>query len=180
MPVVGQRAARQQRAHMLCKRLRRLPARQARPLNVAKFVRNAGNCVTGIVDHDRQQKRHVVRHVQRPVCRQIPFPPEVAFLSRLRVRGNHRHEKRAFPDLLPDRRIPGIAAAQFVLVEPDLETRRAQGLANASCCFGVLRGLAEKDCFGGGTHGPAGVHGHHSNRRREHLNFGSRQLFEMN
>ena len=46
---------------------------------------------------------------------------------------------RAFFNLLANRCIPRIAAAQFALIEPYFPTRRTQSLSNTPCGFSVLR-----------------------------------------
>ena len=45
-------------------------------------------------------------------------------------------------------RIPGVAPAQFALVEPNLDTRCPQGLADARDRLGVLGGVGEEDGAG--------------------------------
>ena len=56
-----------------------------------------------------------------------------------------RHEQRAGLDLLPDRGIPDVAAAQFALVKPDFDASLSQSLADAASGIGVLRCIAEED-----------------------------------
>jgi len=45
----------------------------------------------------------------------------------LRVGGDERDEQRARLDLRADLRVPRVAAAQLVLIEPDLDAKAAQG-----------------------------------------------------
>ena len=52
-------------------------------------------------------------------------------------------------DLLLDLRIPGVAPAQFGLVEPYLDAGCPQGLANARDRFHVLGAVGEEDGTGG-------------------------------
>ena len=74
----------------------------------------------------------------RALISQPPFQPEVPFAARISRCRNQRNKQRAFLDLLPDRRVPRIATAQFRLVEPDFEASHAQGIANTSRCLIIL------------------------------------------
>jgi hypothetical protein len=74
--------------------------------------------------------------------RLLPLAPKVPFVSGLRVRGDHCHEQRALPYLLSDLRIPCVAAAQFALVEPNLDAMGSQRLRDALRSRGVLAGVA--------------------------------------
>ena len=55
---------------------------------------------------------------------------------------SERHVRCPVLDLLPDFVIPGIAPAQLALVEPNLDARRRQRIANALRRLGILRGVA--------------------------------------
>src|SRR5271165_1207950 len=81
----------------------------------------------------------------RSVDRELPFEPEVAFDTGARVHGYDRDEQVTGFDLSADFRIPGIAAAQFALVEPDLDGSGAQRCADSLRGLVVLRGVTEKD-----------------------------------
>ncbi len=124
--------------HAFDKSARRIARGQVHPLHVPEFLRHACVHVNRGVDHHRQQERLVVCHVQRSVHRQVPFAAEVTFLARLRVRRNHRHEERAFLDLPADRCVPRVAPAQRTLVEPDVEARCPQRVADAPGSLRVL------------------------------------------
>ena len=76
-----------------------------------------------------------MRHVQHAPRGEVPFAAEVTLGSRIGVRRDHRNEQRAVVDLLLDLRIPGVAPAQGVLVEPDVDARGPQGLADALGCL---------------------------------------------
>jgi hypothetical protein len=54
------------------------------------------------------------------------------------------HEQRALLDLLPDLRIPLVAAAQLALVEPHLNPETAQRLGDALRRVRVLVGVAQE------------------------------------
>jgi hypothetical protein len=80
----------------------------------------------GVVDGDRHQERLVFGHEVRPVTASFRLEAEIALGARVGVRRDHRHEERAFLDLLADRGVPRVAAAQLVLVEPHFEPGRLQ------------------------------------------------------
>jgi hypothetical protein len=63
----------------------------------------------------------------RSVYRQFPLKPKIALDSGTRMQGDDRDEQGAGLDLLADGSIPGIAAAQFALVEPHVDRGGAQG-----------------------------------------------------
>jgi hypothetical protein len=71
-----------------------------------------------------------------------PFEPEIAFRTRGGVRRDDRDEQCAVADLLADLQVPGVATAQFALIEPDLDARRSQRLADALRGLCILRGIA--------------------------------------
>src|ERR1700729_261840 len=97
---------------------------QARPLHLAKAVRNVGPRVTRVVDDNWNQKRHALRHVVRPVHRQLPLSTEVPFPPSLGVSRNHRDEQLALADLLADGSVPDIPAPKLALIEPNLDAGR--------------------------------------------------------
>ena len=66
----------------------------------------------------------------RAINSELPFEPEIPFRSLVSVFRDDGKEERARLDLLADRLIPRITAAQLALVEPDFDARCAQGLAN--------------------------------------------------
>jgi hypothetical protein len=69
---------------------------------------------------------------------QLPLPAKVAFQTLLCVTGDDWNEECAIPFTGSDRLIPGIAAAQLALVEPDLDARGPQRIANARSGLCVL------------------------------------------
>ena len=141
----------QQPSRALGESLRFLAPRQARPLPLAKSVGHPGRGIRSVVDHDRQQKGLVVGHQVRAVDREFPFQPEVTFAARLRVPRDDRDEERAFLDLLADRGIPRVAAAQLALIEPYDESRRAKRFADAPGGLAVLRRVAQENGLGRGA-----------------------------
>ena len=56
--------------------------------------------------------------------------------------GARRYEERARANLAADPLIPSVAAAQFALIEPNLDSRGAKGVANPLGCLGILRCVA--------------------------------------
>jgi hypothetical protein len=60
------------------------------------------------------------------------------------MRRDNREEQRARLDLLFDRRVPDIAAAELALIEPDLDPCGAEARADPLCGVRVLGGVADK------------------------------------
>jgi hypothetical protein len=56
----------------------------------------------------------------------------------------HCDEQLALADLLADRPVPDVSAAQLALVEPDFDAGGSQRRTNPSCRLGVLRRITEK------------------------------------
>jgi hypothetical protein len=112
---------REQACHPLCERQWRLTTGKSRPLYFAKPVRHPRRRVCRVVDDDGQEKRLVCSDQVRPVHGELPLQAEVALSSRLGVMRNHRDEQGAGLDLLPDRGVPSVPAAQPALVEPDFD-----------------------------------------------------------
>ena len=111
---------------------------QARPLHFPKLLRHHGLRIGGAVDDDREQEGSALGHVESASHRKIPLTPEVAFLARLRVRRDDRHKQVTALDLPADQRIPGIASAKLALVEPHLDPRGTQRIAQLLRRVGVL------------------------------------------
>src|SRR6516165_6027710 len=109
-----------------------------------KGVRHVGARTGCRIKADRQDERAVAGHHVGALVRKIPLKPEVALLPRRCIRRNDGNKERAVADLASDLLIPHVAAAQLALVEPDLDTRTAQRLANAPSRLRVLRGIAQK------------------------------------
>ena len=107
-------------------------------------VRDNRFLIARAVNNDRQQERAFDRHQVRALDRESPFEPKIALEPLLRVLGDQRNEERAVVDLAPDLLIPDVTAAQLALVEPDLDTGRAQRLANPLGSLRILRGVAQK------------------------------------
>ena len=74
----------------------------------------------------------------------VPLKAELALMPRRRMRGDDGHEERAIMELTPDPLIPGVAASQLTLVEPDLYPGGAKCIANALRRLGILRGVTQK------------------------------------
>lgn len=146
----SRRLPRQQSAYMLDKRVRVRALKQARPLHLAKLLRHPCLQIGRAIDDDREQESPIPGHVARTIDGELPLTAKVAFLAFLCVRRNHRHEQVTALDLLPDGRIPAVAAAKFTLVEPHRDARIAQDLTKTLGGPGVLRRIAEE-------YGPAGI-----------------------
>ena len=91
------------------------------------------------------KKGGIVGHQVGAIDGQLPFQPEVALAARLGVRGDDGNEQGAVVDLLADRVVPRVPAAQLALVEPDLDPGAAQRLADPPRGLGILRGIAQED-----------------------------------
>jgi hypothetical protein len=61
------------------------------------------------------------------------------------VHRDNRYEQRTILDLPSDRAVPGIATAQFALIEPDIDTDCAQGFADALRGLSILGGVADEN-----------------------------------
>lgn len=59
----------------------------------------------------------------RAIHGEFPFEAEVSFRTRMGVLRDEGKKKRAGPDLLADRLIPGVPAPQLALVEPHFGSR---------------------------------------------------------
>ena len=121
----------------------------------AKGLRDLGLLVVRVVDDDRHDERLTVRHVVRAIDRKLPFTPEVALQPRLRRARDDRHEQRAIVDVPPDLPVPGIAAPQLALVEPDLDAGGPERVANVPRGLRILRGVAQEYGLRGLGHRPA-------------------------
>src|SRR5271156_7118333 len=87
----------------------------------------------------------IVRHVERPFDRQAPFTTEIAFEARLGPSRDDRHEVIAFADLLADLLIPGVAAPELALVEPDIEAKARQRIADGPRGLAVVGGITQEN-----------------------------------
>jgi hypothetical protein len=122
-----------------------LAAGQAEPLHREELLRHPRADIARVVDHDRHEKHHVVGHVQRALDGELPLAAEVAFAACLGARRDDRHEIRAGADLVAQLGIPGLAAGELVLVEPDLEARGCESVAQRARRGPVSRGIADED-----------------------------------
>jgi hypothetical protein len=121
-----------------------LAIRQAAPLHFSKPIRESVLLVRCVIDHNRQQKWQVRCHQVASVDRELPFEPKVSFASIVSVLRDYRNEQRAALYLAANRHIPGISPAQLALIEPHLDARGAQRVAQLLRSFGVLGGVAQE------------------------------------
>jgi hypothetical protein len=84
----------------------------------------------------------------RPVDSQFPLKSEITLISPMSIARDDGNEEGAGIDLLADRIIPGVAAAQFALVEPYLDAGSPQCVTDTAGRRGVLRGITHEDCLG--------------------------------
>jgi hypothetical protein len=75
------------------------------------------------------------------INRQLPFKAKVPLAAIVRGVRDDRNEQRAALDLLADLLIPRVPAAQFALIEEDLDIGCAQCLGNLLGCPSILRGI---------------------------------------
>ena len=138
----GLRGAGQECADLLTELGRRLTGGKPCPLHRAKLVRHARAGIRRVVDDYREQEWRVIGHQVGAIHRQLPLQTKIALTAFVRVRGDHRDEQGAVVDLLADLVIPDVPAAQFALVEPDLDPGGPQRLADTACRLGILGGVA--------------------------------------
>ena len=117
-------------------RERREPCRialgQPRPLHRQKRIGHMCIAFARSIHRHGHDERLPFRHQVRAILREFPLQPKIPFQPRLRIPGDHRHEQRTVPNLLPDLRIPLIAPAQLALIKPHFHARRPQCLAQAT------------------------------------------------
>lgn len=135
---------RQQTLNSLDEGGRGLPPRQARPLQLEKLLRHSGSSLTGAIDNYRNKECPPVGHIAGSLDREPPLSSEVTLLAVLCIGRDNRNKQMTVADLLPDLAVPRIPAAQLALIEPNLDTGGAQGLANPLSRLGILRGVAEE------------------------------------
>jgi hypothetical protein len=114
------------------------------PLHLSKLLRHQRVRIRRAIEDEREHEGPATGHVIRAIDCEFPLTPEVAFLARLRVGRDHRHEQVTGLDLPSDQRIPGIAAAKLALVESHLDARGAKGIAQVLCGSRVLRCIAQE------------------------------------
>jgi hypothetical protein len=122
---------REQPPHDLNERRRWCTVGQARPLHRKESIGYVCIALRSVVNAHRNKERALAPYEVRALLGEMPFEAEVPLRSRLRPRGNDRHEKRAVADLLADAPIPRIAAAQLALIEKDLNAGGLQGTTNS-------------------------------------------------
>src|SRR3974390_3379783 len=127
---------------------RRLSGGQPRPLNFTELIGNVLFVLACLVDHDGQQESLVGCDEVRPVDRELPFESEVPLGPLMSVFRNEGNKERAGLDLLADRLVPSVSAPQLALVEPDLDARSPEGLADALRSLGIFRRVAQEDSQG--------------------------------
>ena len=135
---------REQPPHMLDKCGLRLPAGKTCPLQFPEFFRDGAIAVGGTVYDDWDEERFVVSHVAGAFNRESPFTTEVSLEPLVRMLGDDRNEQRTVVDLLADGSVPGIAASQLDLVEPNLDARRSECLADTLGRLHILRGVTQE------------------------------------
>jgi hypothetical protein len=111
-------------------------------LDVLESVGDVLIILARIVDDDGKEERLTGRHQVRSIDRELPLKTEIPLVTIVGVPRNHRDEEHTALDLLADRLVPSIPAAKRALIEPDLETARAQCLANPLGHVRILRGVA--------------------------------------
>jgi hypothetical protein len=79
------------------------------------------------------------------VDRQFPFQPKISLGPSLGIRGNDWNHQSTGLDLPADGGVPSIPAPQFALIEPNLDARGTQSVADFSGGFGVLLGITQKN-----------------------------------
>ena len=119
---------------------------------MGEAIRDLSRSVSRIVNDDRQEESELARHILSSVNRQLPLPSEISFEPRFRIGGNDGHEQSTVADLLPNLLVPGIAAAQFLTVEPDLDASRAERVRNPLRRRRILGCVAQKDGTRGCRH----------------------------
>ena len=123
---------------------RRLARRQARPLHPVERVGQVGNPFPSFIDTHRDDKGLVAGNHLGALVGDRPLEPKVPFRTRCGVSRDDGDKEGAVAYLVADLLVPGVAAAQFTLVEPHLDARGAQRLANAPRCRRILRRVTEE------------------------------------
>jgi hypothetical protein len=97
------------------------------------------------VDDDGHEKHDAVGHVMAAVGGEAPFAAEVALAARLGLRRDDRQEIGALADLATDLLIPGVAAAEFVFVIPDVDPGGFECVAAEAGGGAILGGVADEN-----------------------------------
>ena len=123
---------------------------KAGPLHAEKFLGDEGVGFARVIDDDRDEEGDAGGHVVGALDGELPFAAEIALEPGLRPGRDDGQEQRALANLPPDLRVPGVAAAEFILVEPHLVPGGAQRLADAPGRRSILARVAQEDR--GGSH----------------------------
>src|SRR5215472_3337108 len=121
---------REQVQYTLDESRRTLSGRKASPLHGSEGLRDLRMQLRCVVDTDGKQKRPTSRHQVRTLVGEVPFEPEVALRTRLRIPRDDRDEERARANFAANLLIPGVAAAELTLVKPDFNPSSAERLAD--------------------------------------------------
>ena len=138
---------------MLDEGVRRLTLQQAHPLDSHERLRNVAPGLGHGVDRDGHYKHLVARHQVSPLVGKAPLESEVALVALKGIGRDEGHEERTVLDLPADPLVPEVPSPKVTLVEPHLNAACPEGFADAVCCLGILRGIAEKDCVLRCAHG---------------------------
>src|SRR5580700_7069002 len=125
---------------------------EACPLHCPKRLRHLGPLVVRVIDDHRHEKRLTLRHVVGAIDRKFPLTPEVTFQALLRSSRNDWNEQSTILDVLSDLAVPGIAASQLALVEPNLDAGGSECVANMPRGLPILRGIAQEYGLRGLSH----------------------------
>ena len=117
-------------------------------MHAQKFRRHHGAVFLGVVDHDRGDEGHAFGEQVRLLDGEFPLEAEVAFGAGFGVLRDDGDEQRTGVDLLANFRVPRVAAAELVFVEPHVEAGAAQRLGDAARRSRVVASVAEEDRLG--------------------------------
>jgi hypothetical protein len=109
-----------------------------------EFLGHRGASFRCVIDDNWNEECSLVGHIAGSVRRQTPFAPEVALIAAFRIDRDHGDEQMAVVYLFSYAAVPGIAASELALVEPDLDPCRPQRCADALSRVRVLGGIAQK------------------------------------
>ena len=127
---------------------------EAGPLDGEEGVGDVGVGFARGVDDDGDEEGFALGHEVGAVLGEFPFEAEVAFEAGLGAGRDQREKQSAVADLGADLAVPGVAADEFVLVEPDFYAGRAERVADAAGGRGILRSVAyEHRGWSGSGHG---------------------------
>ena len=87
----------------------------------------------------------VVGHIERSLDSQPPLPSKIALVSCLGLGRHERHEIVAVANLFTNLLVPGIPAAEFAFVVPNLKSIGRERIPNPSRSLTILRGVTQKN-----------------------------------